>query len=105
MQPLLRSLKPFGLCVLLSVVPVPSRALVQDVKVVFLIVMENKDWVDIAGNSDAPYINNVLLPQASHAEQYFTPPDLHPSLPNYIWLEAGTKLGFRHGLPRTRHQS
>ena len=30
---------------------------------------------------------------ASHAEQYFNPPGIHPSLPNYLWLEAGTNFG------------
>jgi phospholipase C len=29
---------------------------------------------------------------ASHAEQYFNPPGNHPSLPNYLWLEAGTNF-------------
>jgi phosphatidylinositol-3-phosphatase len=30
---------------------------------------------------------------AAHAEQYFNPPNIHPSLPNYIWMEAGTNFG------------
>jgi hypothetical protein len=30
---------------------------------------------------------------ASHATQYFNPPGNHPSLPNYLWLEAGTNFG------------
>src|SRR5207237_1950116 len=33
------------------------------------------------------------LPMASHCEQYYTPPGLHPSEPNYLWLEAGTNFG------------
>jgi len=63
------------------------------VQTVFLIVMENHNWSDIRGSSSAPYINNTLLPMASHAEQYFNPPSIHPSLPNYLWLEAGTNFG------------
>jgi phosphatidylinositol-3-phosphatase len=63
------------------------------IKTVFLIVMENHNWSSIKGNPSAPYINTTLLPLASHAEQYYNPPGLHPSLANYIWLEAGTNFG------------
>ena len=35
----------------------------------------------------------MLLPVASHAEEYYNPPGNHPSEPNYIWLEAGSNLG------------
>ncbi len=60
---------------------------------VFVIVMENENWASISGNAAAPYINNTLLPMAAHAEQYYNPPGNHPSLPNYLWLEAGTNFG------------
>ncbi len=60
---------------------------------VFLLLLENHDWASIKGNASAPYINGTLLPMASHAEQYFNPPDVHPSLPNYLWLESGTNFG------------
>src|SRR5262249_17876060 len=33
------------------------------------------------------------LPMGAHAEQFFNPPRLHPSEPNYIWLEAGDNFG------------
>src|SRR5207244_2752601 len=63
------------------------------IRTVFLIVMENTDWSSIKGSSSAPYINGTLLPRAAHAEQYYNPPNMHPSLPNYLWLEAGTNFG------------
>src|SRR5439155_8091684 len=63
------------------------------IRTVFLIVMENTDWSSIKGSSSAPYINGTLLPRAAHAEQYYNPPSNHPSLPNYLWLEAGTNFG------------
>jgi len=63
------------------------------IKTVFVIVLENNNWSDIIGNTNAPYINNVLLPQASRCEQYYNPPDRHPSIRNYLWLEAGTDFG------------
>src|SRR5204862_220977 len=68
--------------------------------------MENKNWVQILGSSSAPYINNTLLPMASHAELYFNPPLVHPSLPNYLWLEAGVNFGvFNDDPPSANHQS
>lgn len=63
------------------------------IRTVFVILMENKNWIQIAGSASAPYINNTVLPMASHAELYFNPPAVHPSLPNYLWLEAGTSFG------------
>lgn len=63
------------------------------IQTVFVILMENQNWSAIRGNRNAPYVNNTLLPMASHAEQYFNPPSIHPSLPNYLWLEAGTNFG------------
>ena len=59
------------------------------IKTVFLIVMENHNWSTIKGSPSAPYINNTLLPMASHAEQYYNPPGLHPGLGDYLWLESG----------------
>ena len=63
------------------------------IQTVWIILMENHNWSQILGSKDAPYINNTLLPMASHTEQYFNPPGIHPSLPNYLWLEAGTNFG------------
>ncbi len=84
----------------------PARAQVSSVQTVFVILMENKNWSQIQGSPNAPYINNSLLLMAAHAEQYFTPPGLHPSLPNYLWLEAGTNFGiFDDGLPSQNHQA
>ena len=80
------------------------------IKTVFVIVMENHNWtgngrLNIKGNAAAPYINYTLLPQASHAENYNNPPGNHPSLPNYLWLEAGTNFGIRNDAsPAQDHQ-
>ena len=73
---------------------------------VFLIVMENHAWSQIAGNASAPYINDTLLKIGAHGEAYFNPAGNHPSLPNYLWLEAGDNLGVTDDLnPSTHHQS
>ncbi len=100
----------FRLAALLSVIAVVG-AVVYTVRAtntqrgttVFLIMMENHNWSDIKGNPSAPYLNEVLLPMASHAEQYYNPPELHPSLPNYLWLEAGQDFGVRDDLPPSTH--
>lgn len=63
----------------------------QPVKTVFLVVMENHDWSSIAGSPSAPYINGTLLRDGAHAEAYTS--TVHPSEPNYIWMEAGDALG------------
>ncbi|MBI3379139.1 phosphoesterase [Candidatus Gottesmanbacteria bacterium] len=61
------------------------------IKNVFVIVMENTNWSDIKGNTQsAPYINSLLArSDASFADQYYNPSRLHPSEPNYVWMEAG----------------
>jgi phospholipase C len=69
-------------------------------------MMENHNWSDIKHNPSAPYINNTLLPMASYAEQYYNPPGIHPSEPNYIWLEAGTNFGILNDAPPSaNHQN
>lgn len=77
------------------------------IQTVFVILMENQDWSCIQGSSAAPYINNTLLPIASHCSQYFSASNpLHPSEPNYIWLEAGSNLGITdNNGPLVNHQN
>ncbi len=61
-------------------------------KTVFLIVLENQDWSSIDGSPSAPYVNGTLLPRFAHAVNYRNG-GLHPSLGNYVALEAGDPLG------------
>jgi hypothetical protein len=76
------------------------------IKTVFLIMMENQNWSAIKGSSSAPYLNKTLLPMASHAEAYSTPPGNHPSEPNYLWLEGGTNFGVTDDNdPSSNHQA
>jgi hypothetical protein len=79
----------------------PSRsgdAGAHAIKTVFVIVMENQDWSSIAGSASAPYINAVLLPRYAHTENYRNG-GVHPSLGNYIALEAGNALGIAFDAP------
>ena len=39
-------------------------------KTAFVIVMENKNWSRIQGNASAPFMNDVILPNAAMAENY-----------------------------------
>jgi hypothetical protein len=77
--------------------------------IVFLIVMENRNWAGsggVSGSSEAPYINKTLAPMAAVANNYFNPPGNHPSLPNYLWMEAGKNFDVHaDGLPSEYHQS
>jgi hypothetical protein len=56
--------------------------------------MENHNWSQIFGNTkSAPYINSLVAgsndAHTSFMSNYYNPPSNHPSLPNYLWLEAG----------------
>lgn len=88
-----------------------SASTLHHIKTVFVIVMENHNWtgdapVNIKGNPAAPYINYTLLPMASYANNYNNPPGIHPSLPNYLWMEAGTSFGIKNDGPTSQdHQS
>jgi hypothetical protein len=77
----------FAIAAVVSAGPLPP------IQTVFIILLENEDWSSIQNSTNAPYINHTLLPMASYCGQYFTPPGLHPSLPNYLWLESGTNFG------------
>ena len=95
-------------------VAVQAQTEMSHVQHVFIILMENHNWTgdnsgasfgdpDVKGSSLAPYINS-LIPLRAHAEQYFNPPGNHPSLPNYLWLEAGTNFGvLKDILPKQAH--
>jgi hypothetical protein len=74
------------------------------IKNVFVIVFENHDWSSIKGSSAAPYINGTLLAQGAHADNYMNVPNLHPSLPNYIWLESGSTQGVTNDDVPANHQ-
>lgn len=92
---------------LLSALPVAASS-PPPAQTVFLIFMESIPWSQIKGSSSAPYMNTVLLPQASYCSQYY---NLHNnsgfnSEPTYLWVEAGTNFGITDdNLPSVNHQS
>jgi PKD repeat protein len=91
----------------LSALPVAASS-PPPAQTVFLIFMESIPWSQIKGSSNAPYMNNTLLPQASYCSQYY---NLHnnpgfDSEPTYLWVEAGTNFGITDdNLPSVNHQS
>ncbi|MDI3193950.1 alkaline phosphatase family protein [Pseudarthrobacter sp. AL07] len=82
--------------------PAPPPTSLGAIKTVFVVMMENTDWKDVKANGSYPYLNSVLLPSSAYAENYSTTYG-HPSLPNYIALEAGDSMGLTDGtfLPPT----
>jgi phosphatidylinositol-3-phosphatase len=87
------------------------------IKTVFVIAMENHNWTQpatdstapfqIFNNPNAPFLNSLTNPASPNSAQVSfttayhnalaTPsgsnPSIHPSEPNYIWMEAGSNLG------------
>jgi phosphatidylinositol-3-phosphatase len=57
---------------------------------VFTIVLENKEYTSVIGNSKAPYFNQ-LAQQYGLATQFYG--TRHPSLPNYLALSGGDTFG------------
>jgi hypothetical protein len=65
------------------------------------IVMENKSYGEIVGNSDAPY-ENELATKCGLATGYHGV--AHPSLPNYIAMTSGSTQGIADDEPPSVHQ-
>lgn len=57
---------------------------------IFIIVMENRSYEEVVGNSNAPFVNN-LIKNGALAQNYYA--IAHPSLPNYIALLSGGTYG------------
>lgn len=78
--------------------PKTGAASLRQIRHVFVVIMENKDYGEVIGNpADAPYINQDVVPQAAYASQYYSAVNHGRgdgnSLPNYLWLVAGTNFG------------
>jgi phosphatidylinositol-3-phosphatase len=73
-----------------------SAKLPGGIDTVFLLIFENHDWATIKGSSSVPYLNGLLRrPDAAYASNYHNVPtgsSLHPSEPNYLWLEGATNV-------------
>jgi hypothetical protein len=98
-------LKAIALAGVAALALAAPAAQAQKVKTVFYIAMENHNFTQpssvtginqIFGNSAAPFINSLVTPgnanaaMVSYASNYQNvAPGIHPSEPNYVWMEAG----------------
>ena len=92
-----------------------STATPTGITTVFYILLENRNWTanepsggaQVLGNTTAaPYINSLVTPgnpnaaQVSYCSCYHqdlsvyngSGPSIHPSEPNYVWMESGSNL-------------
>jgi hypothetical protein len=92
-----------------GIMPAQATPILQQVKTVFVIAMENHNFKQpsplsspqqIFTNPAAPYINSLITPghsnavQVSYATKYYNAgAGVHPSEPNYVWAEGGTDFG------------
>ena len=70
--------------------PTPPVAHVPHFDHVFVVMMENQDYSDIVGTSQAPYLNSLLSKGANLTDIYAL---THPSDPNYVGLAGGSLYG------------
>ena len=68
----------------------PSRAALVRASHIAVIVMENKEYGDVIGSGEAPFINGLANRYASARSMYGV---THPSLPNYLALTGGSTFG------------
>lgn len=60
---------------------------------VALLMLENRSYEQVIGSRRAPYLNHLAHRYALSTRFYA---EAHPSLPNYVALTGGSKLGFTH---------
>ena len=84
----------FFIGLILFVATVGHASSLTNIHTVFLIVMENVSWSDLAGSTNAPYINNVPPAAVLLCQQ-------HVHYPWNIWKPAAISLvGVRNKLGR-----
>lgn len=94
-----------GILTLLSQTSATRAAGLPPIKTVFVIVMENHNWSEITA-SNSPFTYSQMVAKGAHAENYISPSNIHPSLPNYLLMEAGTNFGLNNDSdPSVNHQS
>ena len=92
-----------------EVAPAQATTILQQVKTIFVIAMENHNFTQptptsspqqIFTNPAAPYINSLITTghsnaaQVSYATKYYNAGvGVHPSEPSYVWAEGGTDFG------------
>ena len=75
---------------LLAIAPLASAAPRGDHPRTAVIVLENREFDEVVGSPEAPYFNHLVERGALATNFYGL---LHPSLPNYLGLLAGSTFG------------
>jgi hypothetical protein len=75
-----------------STIYVPAPHALPSFSHIFLIVMENREYSDVVGASDAPYLNGLARTYGLATTSYAIS---HPSLPNYLALLGGDTFGIQ----------
>jgi hypothetical protein len=70
--------------------PAPPVGRLPKFSHVYVIIFENKEYSDIVGSSNAPYINSLIARYGLSTNFYA---ERHPSEPNYIALTSGGTQG------------
>jgi hypothetical protein len=70
--------------------PLPALRSVPRFAHIVVVVMENHDYADVIGNSQAPYLNSLAQQGLSLTQSYAV---THPSEPNYLALFSGSTRG------------
>jgi acid phosphatase len=80
--------------------PIQWRSDLPVYKHIVIVVEENKDYDQIIGNPDAPYINDVLQAEGANLLRMYA--EEHHSQGNYFWLFSGSNqdVGFWDRIPR-----
>jgi hypothetical protein len=68
----------------------PARAAGRGVSRIVVVVLENREYDEVAGRPAAPYINSLMAQSAVAANYHAVS---HPSLPNYLALTGGSTFG------------
>lgn len=71
--------------------PPPPTPTLPSYNHIVMVVLENKDFAELVGNSQAPYINNTLIAGGRLLTNYFALS--HPSEPNYLAMYFGSTFG------------
>ena len=66
---------------------------------IVIVIEENKDYSEVVGSNDAPYINDVLVKEGANLTQMFA--EEHSSEGNYFWLFSGSNqnVGYHDATP------
>ena len=68
---------------------------------IVIVIEENKNYEEIIGNNNAPYINDVLKKEGANLTQMYA--EEHHSEGNYFWLFSGNnqKVGYLNDIPQS----